>query len=57
MRERTEEVGGRLRVVPRSGGGTVVEAKFPLAGVNMDDGKREAVIGERRELVPNLGAQ
>ncbi|MBA2518258.1 MAG: sensor histidine kinase [Chloroflexia bacterium] len=57
MRERAEELGGGLRLLPRPGGGTIVEATFPLDGTTAEPGAGEAMPAARRDLMLDRGAR
>lgn len=54
MRERAVELGGTLRVVPRPGGGTVVEAEFPLHPDQERADQLAPAAGARRELATTM---
>lgn len=56
MRERTAALGGRFRIMPRPGGGTIVEAAFPLAGAESGNGFVVDLPNEQRALVTDRRA-
>jgi signal transduction histidine kinase len=51
MRERVEATGGAFRIVPRPGGGTVIEAVFPLTPPSVPAEDRTGRAGALPDLV------